>query len=79
MECADATYSLIEDTEPSNEGYNVSRSKTRKITSNTQPEREASEDVFYMDLQEVRDALANKYEFLAERYEQKYPKHKGIS
>jgi len=57
----------------------VSRSRITKIKStNTQNELEDA-DLFYMDLREVRDALATKYEYLAERYEQKFPKHKGIS
>ncbi len=57
----------------------MSRSKTRKIRSNSNQSEAVPEDVFFMDLQEVRDALANKYEHLAERYEQQFPKHKGIS
>lgn len=36
-------------------------------------------DVFYMSPDEARRALEQKYEFLAERYEQKFPKHKGVS
>lgn len=62
-----------------NEGIEVGRSKFRKIKSiNTQQVQEAS-DVFYMSLEEAKAAIADKYEFLAERYEEKFPKHKGIS
>jgi hypothetical protein len=57
----------------------VSRSKTRKIKSTPSQTDLENEDLFYMNLQEVRDALANKYEYLAERYEVQFPKHKGIS
>jgi hypothetical protein len=28
---------------------------------------------------EARQALEQKYEFLAERFEQKFPKHKGMN
>ena len=31
-------------------------------------------NVFYMSLEEARDAIASKYEFLAERYERAKPK-----
>ncbi len=57
----------------------MSKSKTRKIkTSNVSNEPQV-DDVFFMDLQEVREALSSKYEYLAERYESQFPKHKGIS
>jgi hypothetical protein len=58
----------------------VSQSRTRKIKqSSSQLETQGGDDVFFMDLQEVREVLASKYEYLAERYENKFPKHKGIS
>ncbi len=44
-----------------------------------------ADDVFYMNLEEAKLALeddqaqiAAKYEQLAERYEQRYPKHRGL-
>jgi hypothetical protein len=58
----------------------VGRSRIRKIksiNSQTQPPAETS-DVFYMSLEEAKAAIADKYEFLADRYEQKFPKHKGL-
>jgi hypothetical protein len=57
----------------------MSKSKTRKIKSTPEANDMEEADLFYMDLREVRDALASKYEYLAERYEQQYPKHKGIT
>ncbi len=57
----------------------VGRSKTRKIKAiNAQPPQ-AGAEVFYMSLEEAKAVIADKYEFLAERYEEKYPKHKGLS
>ncbi|HEY2004272.1 MAG TPA: hypothetical protein VGH44_04110 [Candidatus Saccharimonadia bacterium] len=44
-----------------------------------QSQQEELYSVFYMSPDEARRALEQKYEFLAERYEQKFPKHKGIS
>jgi hypothetical protein len=62
-------------------GYlQVGRSRIRKIKSaNIQAQQQDLYDVFYMSPDEARRALEQKYEFLAERYEQKFPKHKGIS
>jgi hypothetical protein len=60
----------------------VGRSRIRKIKSrNIQPQdqQETTGDVFYMSLEEAKAAIADKYEHLADRYEQKYPKHKGLS
>ena len=63
-----------------NEGRNVGRSRIRKIkSSNVQAQEGDLYDVFYMSTDEARRALEQKYEFLAERYEQKFPKYKGIS
>jgi hypothetical protein len=63
-----------------NEGYQVGRSRIRKIkSSNIQAQQQDLYDVFYMSPDEARKALEQKYEFLAERYEQRFPKHKGIS
>jgi len=42
-------------------------------------QQDQASDVFYMSLEEAKQAIADKYEFLAERYEQKFPKHKGIT
>jgi len=58
----------------------VGRSRIRKIKSmNIQAQEQDMFDVFYMSPNEARRALEQKYEFLAERFEQKFPKHKGIS
>jgi hypothetical protein len=58
----------------------VGRSRIRKIkSSNIQAQEQSLYDVFYMSPDEARRALEQKYEFLAERYEQRFPKHKGIS
>ena len=58
----------------------MGKSRIRKIRSNTtQYQQDQTSDVFYMSLEEAKQAIADKYEFLAERYEQKFPKHKGIT
>jgi hypothetical protein len=58
----------------------VSRSRTKKIkSSNIQAQQQDLYDVFYMSPDEAKRALEQKYEFLAERYEQRFPKYKGIS
>lgn len=58
----------------------VSQSRTRKIkSSRVQTEQQDLYDVFYMSPDEARKALEQKYEFLAERYEQKFPKYKGVN
>lgn len=58
----------------------MGQSRGRKLrTSNIQAQEQNMYDVFYMSPEEARRALEQKYEFLAERYEQKYPKYKGIS
>lgn len=60
--------------------HHVGRSRSRKIKSvNIQEQQQDLYDVFYMSPDEARRALEQKYEFLAERFEQKFPKHKGIS
>jgi hypothetical protein len=40
---------------------------------------EGDSTIFYMSLEEAKAAIMDKYEFLADRYEQQYPKHKGLS
>ena len=58
----------------------VGRSRIRKIkATNIQAQQQDLYDVFYMSPDEARRALEQKFEFLAERYEQKFPKYKGIS
>jgi hypothetical protein len=60
--------------------HKVGRSRTSKIkAANIQSEQQDLYDVFYMSPDEARRALEQKYEFLAERYEQRFPKHKGVS
>lgn len=52
----------------------MSKSRGRKIkaTSTGRPDNE----VFWMSLEEAKRAIADKYEFLAERYERRYPRDK---
>ena len=58
----------------------MGKSRIRKIRSNSMEyQQDQASDVFYMSLEEAKQAIADKYEFLAERYEQKFPKHKGIT
>lgn len=58
----------------------MGKSRIRKIRSNAADyQQDLTSDVFYMSLEEAKQAIADKYEFLAERYEQKFPKHKGIT
>jgi hypothetical protein len=58
----------------------MGRSRTRKIKStSTHQEGRGTQDVFYVSLEEAKRAISDKYEFLAERYEQHFPKHKGLS
>ena len=58
----------------------MGRSRIRKIKStNLNQDRRDGQDVFYMSLEEAKRAISDKYEFLADRYEQQFPKHKGLS
>jgi hypothetical protein len=58
----------------------MGRSRIRKIKStNTSQEGRDNQDIFYMSLEEAKRAISDKYEFLADRYEQQFPKHKGLS
>lgn len=58
----------------------MSRSRIRKIKSDGgQVSASDLYDVFYMSPNEAKQALEQKYEFLAERYERKFPKHKGLA
>lgn len=58
----------------------MSRSRIRKIkTENVQAQQQDLYDVFYMSPDEAKKALEQKYEFLSERYENKFPKHKGLT
>jgi hypothetical protein len=64
------------------EELQVGHSRIRKIKASPQPQQSQSEGdstVFFMSLEEAKAAIMDKYEFLAERYEQQYPKHKGIT
>lgn len=55
-------------------------SRIRKIKSqNFQTQEQGLYDVFYMSPEEAKRALEQKYEFLAERYERNFPKHKGLT
>ena len=58
----------------------VGRSRIRKIKSeNVQIQEQDMYEVFYMSPEEAKRALEQKYEFLAERYERKFPKYKGLA
>lgn len=57
----------------------MGKSRIRKIRSSVRTELYDPYNVFYMSTDEARRALEKKYEFLAERYEQRFPKHKGVS
>lgn len=58
----------------------MGRSRIRKIKSvNVQSQTQDMYDVFYMSPDEAKRALEQRYEFLADRYEQKFPKHKGLA
>ena len=55
-------------------------SRIRKIKShNISTQDQGLYDVFYMSPEEAKRALEQKYEFLAERFERRFPKHKGLT
>lgn len=54
-------------------------SRIRKIKSQNVNREQGLYDVFYMSPEEAKRALEQKYEFLAERFERKFPKHKGLT
>ena len=57
----------------------VGSSRIRKIKSqNIQAEEQGMYNVFYMSPEEAKKALEQKYEFLEERFERRFPKHKGL-
>jgi hypothetical protein len=56
----------------------VGSSRIRKIKSQ-HVQAESQFDVFYMSPEEAKRALEQKYEFLEERFERKFPKHKGLT
>ncbi|HVE80766.1 MAG TPA: hypothetical protein VNA68_01330 [Candidatus Dormibacteraeota bacterium] len=53
----------------------MSNSRGRKLRSISGNNYE-DQQVFYMSLEEAKDFLADKYEYLAERYERRYPNKK---
>lgn len=61
----------------------MGQSRIRKIKATPQPQvssqSEGDSTVFFMSMEEAKAAILDKYEFLADRYEQQYPKHKGIT
>ena len=58
----------------------MGHARIRKIrSSNIQTQQQDMYDVFYMSPDEAKRALEQKYEFLADRYEQRFPKHKGLA
>ena len=50
----------------------MSKSRGRKIK--TLGQNRSDTEVFWMSLDEAKRAIADRYEFLAERYERRYPK-----
>ena len=50
----------------------VSKSRGRKVKALGKSQQDT--EVFWMSLEEAKRAIADKYEFLAERYERRYPK-----
>ena len=50
----------------------VSKSRGHKVKGLAKDH--ADTEVFWMSLDEAKQAIAEKYEFLAERYERRYPK-----
>ncbi len=56
----------------------MSQSRIRKIRSSAAAQQDLY-DVFYMSPEEAKRALEQKYEFLADRYATRYPKHKGLN
>ncbi len=58
---------------PFKQGGAMSSTRSRRIKElKSNPYSEP--DVFYMSLDEAKDAIASKYEFLAERFERAKPK-----
>ncbi len=61
----------------------MGHTRIRKIKSQPQSQQvsqsEGDSTVFFMSMEEAKAAILDKYEFLADRYEQQYPKHKGIT
>ena len=57
----------------------MGRSRIRKIKANNVQVQQDLYDVCYMSPDEAKKALEQKYEFLADRFESKFPKHRGLS
>ena len=55
-------------------GAEVSSSRGKRVKLVGEAEMEA--DVFWMSLEEAKQAISDKYEYLAERYERRKPKSK---
>lgn len=49
----------------------MSKSRGRKVKGLA---KDNDTEVFWMSLDEAKQAIADRYEFLAERYERRYPK-----
>lgn len=58
-------------------GTKVGHTRGQKLKSLGYQSRSDSE-VFWMSLEEAKRAIADKYEFLADRYETRLPKNKHI-
>jgi hypothetical protein len=56
----------------------VSQPKGKKVKA-LAPKQHDDPDVFWMSLEEAKQAIVDKYEFLAERYERKLSRGKGIT
>ena len=72
MNSANVRQPSLAHTDFGNEEGKVSRSRGNKVKSLDRNQRDT--EVFWMSLEEAKRAIADKYEFLAERYERRYPK-----
>lgn len=63
---------LLKHTHISNKRFKVAKSRGRKVKSLSNG-REGS-DVFWMSLEEAKQAINDKYEFLVDRYDRRKPK-----
>jgi len=70
--CTDACCFQLDHTEVCNKEKQVSRSRGQKVKS--VGDNRSDTEVFWLSLDEARQAIAEKYEFLADRYERRYPK-----
>ncbi len=51
-------------------------SRGHKIKALGQSRHDSEENVFWMSLEEAKRVIAEQYDYLADRYDRRYPKHK---